>query len=224
MAYKGAVLFDLDGTLVDTAADFVAVIHAMLRADNLPLVDETKIRNTVSEGARGLIRMAWQIDETHADFEKKRQQMLDLYEQELGNAASPFTGFRELLAQFEAANLAWGVVTNKPWRFSEPLMAKLGLYPSEGVIICPDHVKNTKPDAEPLLLAAQKLNLTPIQCIYAGDHLRDIQSAKNASMYSIACAFGYIADGDNINDWQADVIVQDVASLGRTAFDYFKKL
>lgn len=223
MAYQGAVLFDLDGTLVDTAADFVAVIHAMRRAENLPLVDEIKIRNTVSEGARGLIRMAWQMDETHAEFEKKRQWMLDLYEQELGNAAKPFEGFRELLAQFEADNIAWGVVTNKPWRFSEPLMAKLRLSPSDGVIICPDHVKNTKPDAEPLLLAAQKLNLTPAQCIYAGDHLRDIQSAQSAGMFSIACAFGYIADGDNINDWNANVIVHDVAELGRTAFDYFKK-
>lgn len=222
MAYRGAVLFDLDGTLVDTAADFVAVIHAMLRAENLPLIDERLIRNTVSEGARGLIRMAFNIDETHTDFENKRQTMLDLYEKELGKAAAPFAGFRQLLAEFEAANLAWGVVTNKPWRFSEPLMQALALFPSENIIICPDHVTHTKPNAEPLLLAAQKLNLTPTQCIYAGDHLRDIQAAQNAGMFSIACAFGYIADIDNIHDWNADRIVQDVAELGRTAFDYFK--
>lgn len=223
MSYRGAVLFDLDGTLVDTAADFVAVIHAMRRAENLPLIDEQLIRNTVSEGARGLIRMAWQIDDTHPDFETKRQLMLDLYEQELGHAAEPFAGFRELLAQFEADNLAWGVVTNKPWRFSEPLMAKLKLYPSEGIIICPDHVTKTKPDAEPLLLAAKKLNLSVSQCVYAGDHLRDIQSAKNAGMHSIACSFGYIANHDNIHDWQADIIVDDVNALGRHVFEYFKK-
>lgn len=219
--YRGAVLFDLDGTLVDTAADFVQVIRQMFAEENLTAPDACLIRNTVSEGARGLIRTCWQLDETDPQFEIKRQRLLDLYEQQLGNHAALFNGFDQMLTQLQQHNIAWGVVTNKPWRFSEPLMQKLNLTPSNGVLICPDHVKNTKPDAEPLLLAASRLQLTPEQCVYAGDHLRDIQAAKNAGMFSIACAFGYIRDDDNIHDWQADIIVDDVAAFNRFVHHHF---
>lgn len=222
MQYRGALLLDLDGTLVDTAADFVHVMQQIRREDDLPPLDERQIRNTVSEGARGLIRMGWQLADDDPQFEKQRQRLLDLYAGTLGNNAALFHGYETLLPTLEQHGIAWGVITNKPWRFTEPLMQRLQLTPSEQLIICPDHVTRTKPDAEPLLLAAQRLQLSPSHCVYAGDHLRDIQAARNAGMFSIACGFGYISDDDNIHSWQADRIVDSVSALSQFIHHHFK--
>ncbi len=221
MNYKGAVLFDLDGTLVDTAADFVPILNGMRHADGMQALPADIIRNTVSDGARALITLAYDIDESHNKFEQKRQTLLDLYEQELGKAAGLFSGFSSLLQILKDNNIAWGVVTNKPQRFTDPLLTKLNLKPSNKVAICPDHVKQSKPHPEPLLLAAKQLNLSVDQCVYAGDHDRDIQAGKNAGMHTIACAYGYIKPEDNINDWQADTIVNTVDELQKQLQQYF---
>lgn len=221
MNYKGALLFDLDGTLVDTSADFVAVVNSMRAADGMPALPESDIRNTVSDGARALIALAYSLKEGDALFEAKRQQLLDQYEDELGQQARLFDGFTDLLATLERNNIAWGIVTNKPARFTDPLLARLQIKPSNGVAICPDHVKHTKPHAEPLLLAASQLGLAPGQCLYAGDHLRDIEAGRNAGMATIACAYGYIKPIENINDWQADFIVNSVAELHQFAQRHF---
>jgi phosphoglycolate phosphatase len=213
MAYKAAVLFDLDGTLVDTSADFVAVLNNMRNKDGLSPLPEADIRNTVSDGARALITLAYALNEGDKHFEEKRQQLLNEYEAELGLQAKLFQGFDDLLKQLESNNIAWGIVTNKPSRFTNPLLERLNIKPSNGVAICPDHVTHTKPHAEPLLLAASKLILTAEQCIYAGDHLRDIEAGKNANMKTIACAYGYIKPVENIHDWQADFIVNTVNEL-----------
>lgn len=213
MSFRGAVLFDLDGTLIDTAADFIQVINRMKAEDNEPAVDAELIRNTVSEGARGLIARIFQLTEDDPRFEQQRQRLLDLYTGELGKQAALFPGFESLLAELQRQQIGWGIVTNKPWRFTEPLLKKLGLEPSNAVTICPDHVSHRKPDPEPLLLAAKKLQLTPQQCIYAGDHRRDIEAARNAGMPGIACGYGYIHADDDIRQWQADAIVDSVADL-----------
>ncbi len=221
MDYRGALLFDLDGTLVDTSADFVAVVNSMRAADGMPALPEDAIRNTVSDGARALIALAYSLKEGDALFEEKRQQLLNQYEDELGKQAKLFAGFVDLLATLERNNIAWGIVTNKPSRFTDPLLQRLNIKPSRGVAICPDHVTHTKPHPEPLLLAASRLGLTPAQCIYAGDHLRDIESGRNAGMATIACAYGYIKPIENINDWQADFIVNSVAELHQFAQQHF---
>ena len=222
MNYRGAVLFDLDGTLVDTAADFVHIIQQMMHSEKRPLLDERLIRNTVSEGARGLIRLAYQLQDEDPLFEEKRQWLLELYAKELGRNAMLFDGYQPLLQALASKQLGWGIVTNKPWRFTEPLLQQLQLQPSNNVTICPDHVSQTKPHAEPLLLAASQLQLAPASCIYVGDHRRDIEAARNAGMFSIACAFGYIHDEDDINSWQADKIVQSVAELHQFIDQHFK--
>lgn len=221
MTYKAAVLFDLDGTLVDTAADFVAVLNQMRQNDGLPPLDDKLIRNTVSDGARALVTLAYALREGDAGFEDKRQELLNRYEQELGKAAHLFTGFEPLLKQLEAQNIGWGIVTNKPWRFTEPLLQRLQLKPSNDVAICPDHVTRTKPDAEPLLLAASKLGLGKQHCLYAGDHERDIQAGRNANMHTIACGYGYIHPEHNIHDWQADTVVHSVEELNAFLNHYF---
>ena len=213
MAYRNAILLDLDGTLVDTAADFVAVINQMRGIDNLPPLPAQTIRNTVSDGARALVTLAYQIDENHSEFEKKRQWLLEMYEKELGKNATIFSGFNTLLEKLEANDIAWGIITNKPSRFTIPLLESLNIRPTRNVAICPDHVSQTKPHPEPLLLAAKKLSLQPAQCIYAGDHARDIEAGRRAGMKTIACAYGYIKSDDDINSWRADTTVQSVQEL-----------
>lgn len=221
-AYRGAILFDLDGTLVDTSADFVAVVNSMRVADGLPPLPDDDIRNTVSDGARALITLAYGLKEGDNHFEEKRQQLLNQYEDELGLQAKLFPGFDGMLAEMEQHNIAWGIVTNKPSRFTDPLLKRLDIKPSNGVAICPDHVTHTKPHPEPLLLAASKLGLQPKQCIYAGDHLRDIESGRNAGMQTIACAYGYIKPVENIAEWRADFTVDSVAELHQLARRLFQ--
>jgi len=211
--YKGALLFDLDGTLVDTAADFIAVVNQMRKEEQLAPLPDDIIRNTVSDGARALIKLAFQLDEHDPAFVLKHQQLLDYYEEQLGFQAALFPGFEALLAHLEKNQIAWGIVTNKPARFTDPLIARLHLSPSNQVAICPDHVTHTKPHAEPLLLAAKKLQLRPEQCVYAGDHARDIESGRNAGMKTISCLYGYIKACDNPKDWQADFSVNNVNEL-----------
>jgi phosphoglycolate phosphatase len=220
--YRGALLFDLDGTLVDTSADFVAVVNSMREKDGLQALPEQDIRNTVSDGARALVKLAYNLDDGDDGFAEKRQQLLDQYEAELGMQAKLFDGFHQLLNALERNNIAWGIVTNKPSRFTDPLLARLHIRPSNGVAICPDHVTHSKPHAEPLLLAATKLGLAPAQCVYAGDHLRDIEAGRNAGMTTVACAYGYIKPVENINHWQADVIVNSVTELHQFAQQHFK--
>lgn len=220
--YQGALLLDLDGTLVDTAKDFIAVIQQLRQEADYPLLADEDIRNTVSHGARAMTFLTYGTVEGDADFDDQLNLLLDRYGQNLGQYAEVFHGLHPWLKALEEQNIAWGIVTNKPWRFTEPLLKKLDLQPSNQVIICPDHVTQSKPHAEPLLLAAEKLQLTPAQCLYAGDHLRDIQAAHNAGMTSIACAYGYIAENDDINRWQANTIASNINQLINFVNNYFK--
>lgn len=222
--FKAGVLFDLDGTLVDTASDFVVVINKMRQDDGLSALDPDLIRNTVSDGARALIHLAYNLQEGTADFEDKRQQLLTHYADELGSNAQLFKGFESLLEQLEQQNIAWGIVTNKPSQLTNALLQRINLEPSLGVAICPDHVSHAKPHPEPILLAMNKLGLTPQNCIYVGDHERDIQAAKAAKLKSIACSYGYIKPSDNIPSWQADMIVDSVAELSHALSLFFQKI
>ncbi len=211
-----AVLFDLDGTLIDTAADFVVVLNRLCQKHNKPVPNATVIRNTVSDGARALVQLAFGLNEGDDGFEALRQELLDLYEAELGVAAHLFDGFESLLTQYKENGQAWGIVTNKPWRFTEPLIQRIfekipELLPQS--IICPDHVKIAKPDPEGLLLACQQMNADANTTWYVGDHIRDIDAGKNANMTTIACQYGYIKDNDNVQTWQADHTVNSVSEI-----------
>ena len=213
---KPAVLFDLDGTLIDTAADFIVVINTLCQQYNMPAPDSDAIRNTVSDGARALVELSFNTKEGEPGFEPLKEELLNLYEQELGKAAELFDGFESLLIQYQENQQAWGIVTNKPWRFTQPLLNRVfanipDLYPAS--VICPDHVKISKPDPEGLLLACKKMNAKPNNTWYVGDHKRDIEAGNNAKMTTIACEYGYIKIKDNINSWQADHIVATVNDI-----------
>lgn len=208
------VLFDLDGTLIDSAADFIHVLQEMRRADGLPLLPEVSIRNTVSNGSKALIQLAYGADIPDSEaLEQKRQELLDLYLTCAGDRSTLFDGMDGVLRQLEQRDTPWGIVTNKPTRFTDVLLRKLDLMQRCAVSICPDDVKKTKPDPEGLLLACTRTATQPDSAWYVGDHARDIEAGKAAGMRTIAARYGYIDNLNEIADWQADFIIDSPAEL-----------
>jgi phosphoglycolate phosphatase len=204
------VLFDLDGTLVDTAPDFFSVVNKLLKENDKAPISEQSIHETVSDGARALVKLAFQIESDHDNFENLNQRLLDLYDEELEmTAATLYPGISELLDELERTGVQWGIVTNKPEKYTLKLLSKLSLLPRCKCVICPDHVEHRKPHPEPLFLAMTKLNATSERTVYLGDHIRDIQSAKNADVMAIAAAYGYIASDNHPEQWYADFIVRE---------------
>lgn len=211
-----AVLFDLDGTLIDTAADFIRIIQAMCREGGVEVVSAERIRTQVSEGARAMVRLVYpELEVTDPRFLELRQAFLDRYGADIAVDTTLFEGMDELLIQLEQRSIPWGIVTNKPRGLSEALLKALNLTERCAVLVCPDDVKNTKPDPEPMFLAASQLNIDAAQIIYVGDHPRDIDAGKNANMPTILAAYGYLPpeSADDLQAWGADYIVQDVAEL-----------
>ena len=208
-----AVLFDMDGTLLDSAPDFVAVIQQMRAARRLPPVDEHRVRDVVSGGARAMVLNAFDVDPFDPDFETLRQEFLARYQEHCAVLTRPYDGIEALLADIEHARLPWGVVTNKPVRYAEPIMQRLGLAERSKVLICPDHVTHSKPDPEPLLLACERLGVEPASVLFVGDDLRDIESGRAAGSRTAAVTYGYIHPDDNPRNWGADVVVDHPGEL-----------
>ncbi len=208
-----AVLFDMDGTLLDSAPDFIAICQAMRAERGLPPGDEKAIRDVVSGGARAMVATAFEMDPEAPEFEPLRLEFLERYQNHCAVLTRPFDGIDELLADIEQAKLIWGVVTNKPVRYAEPIMEQLGLAERSAVLICPDHVKNSKPDPEMLLLACSMLNLDPASVLFVGDDLRDIESGRAAGTRTAAVSYGYIHPSDNPAHWGADVVVDHPLEL-----------
>lgn len=206
------VLFDLDGTLIDTAADFQFVLDTMLDELERPRVSAIQINQTVSDGARALVTLAFGLQDGHPEFAETTQRLLDRYFLQLQETqALPYPGIPELLDTLDTANIPWGVVTNKPEKYSRRLLEKLNLLQRCGVLICPEHVTARKPDPEPLLLACKKLGCEIERTVYIGDHIRDMQAAKNADIIAIAAAYGYIGPDARIDEWNADFILRSPA-------------
>lgn len=211
-----AVLFDLDGTLIDTAADFIRIIQDMCRDKGCDIVAGEQIRTQVSEGARAMVKLVYpELEVEDPVFLGHRQRFLDLYGADIAVETDLFEGMYPLLEQLEQQQIPWGIVTNKPRWLSEALLKALNLTERCAVLVCPEDVSKTKPDPEPMYLAAAQLGLEPQQCIYVGDHPRDIDAGRNASMYTILAAYGYLPlqHKDDLTAWQADCIVNNVTEL-----------
>ncbi|CAN7339838.1 N-acetylmuramic acid 6-phosphate phosphatase MupP [Pseudomonas solani] len=208
-----AVLFDMDGTLLDSAPDFIAVTQAMRVDRGLPVLDDKLVRDQVSGGARAMVAAAFDMDPQAEGFETLRQEFLERYQAHCAVLTRPFDGIDALLQDIEKARLIWGVVTNKPVRYAEPIMQQLGLSERSAILICPDHVKNSKPDPEPLLLACSRLQLDPASVLFVGDDLRDIESGRAAGTRTAAVTYGYIHPDDNPSHWGADVVVDHPLEL-----------
>lgn len=205
-----AVVFDLDGTLVDTAPDFVYALNTLRAEENLPPLDAQLIRNTVSEGARALVTLGFGLIEGQPQFEPLRLRLLELYTHHLAVHSALFDGMADVLEFLQQQQLAWGIATNKPELYTTPLLAALGLTPD--CVICPDHVQQRKPHPESLYLAAELLHCQPQQIIYVGDHARDIECGRQAGSPTIAAGYGYL-NPDEIDQWQATHRVEHAGDI-----------
>ncbi|MEZ5571366.1 MAG: HAD-IA family hydrolase [Halioglobus sp.] len=199
----GAVIFDLDGTLVDTADEFVPVVQTLRAEHGRQAMDPQRIRASVSNGASALVTLGLDLREDEPTFDSKRLRLLELYAEVLGTLATPYPGIETLLAQLHKRGIPWGISTNKPRAFTEPLLARLAIQPPPGSVVCPDDIGNRKPHPESLYRNCRDLNCAPHEAIYIGDHARDIEAGRRAGMYTIAAAYGYIEAGDDPQNWGA---------------------
>ena len=211
-----AVLFDLDGTLIDTAPDFIRIVRKLCAEDGIPEPSAAQIRSQVSEGARAMVRLIHpELPLADPALLTYRQRFLDEYAQQIAVDTVLFDGMAALLDSLEQRHIAWGIVTNKPRYLSERLLIALGLQQRCAVLVCPEDVQHAKPDPEPMFLAANQLGIAADQIIYVGDHPRDIDAGRAAQMPTILAAYGYLPPerAHDLNDWQADHVVADVAEL-----------
>lgn len=207
-----AVFFDLDGTLVDTAGDFHAILNELRQEHGLSALPLSTVRTWVSQGSKHVIREGFSeaamndscLESLRADFLQRYAQALDVH-------ACLFPGMADVLQDLAQAQLPWGIVTNKPSCYTLPLLTSLQLHPAS--VICPDMLRHTKPDPEGLLRAAADVGANPANCLYIGDHERDIAAGQRAGMITIAVTWGYILQDDDVDDWQADHVVSHAAEL-----------
>ncbi|MBM3347927.1 MAG: HAD-IA family hydrolase [Betaproteobacteria bacterium] len=202
-----SVLFDLDGTLADTAPDLARALNRLRVERDCEPVPLPITRPYTSSGARGLISIGFGILPGHPEFEPLKDRFLALYEAEVCVDTRLYDGMPELLAALEEGAIPWGIVTNKATRFTTPLLAWLGIDKRAACVVCGDTTPRAKPHPDPLLHAAALLDLPPAQCLYVGDDLRDIQSARAAGMPVLAAGFGYLGVGNGPATWGADGII-----------------
>ena len=208
-----AVLFDLDGTLLDSARDFIVILQTMRIEHGLPPLDETTIRQKVSAGAAAMVSVALDIEQNHPDFDALKENFLQRYSENYCTYSCLFSGLSELLVLLEKHQIPWGIATNKPQHFTRPILEKLQLDNRASVQLCPEQVNQPKPAPDMLLLASQQLNIPPQHILYIGDDSRDIQAATAANMPSMAVGYGYHSPQDNPESWGANHYVKDSTQL-----------
>ncbi len=211
-----AVFFDLDGTLADTAPDLGHALNLLREQRGLPHLALDIIRPYASHGARGLLEIGLDLRPDDLDFGAARLEFLAFYERYLCHYTRLFAGVAELLDGLESRGMAWGIVTNKPARFTDPLIERLGLAQRAACIVSGDTCANAKPHPEPLLYAARQAGKDPAKSLYVGDAERDIAAARAAGMVSLVALYGYLDETDRPHEWQADGAIE--SPLG--VFDY----
>ncbi len=208
-----AILFDLDGTLADTAPDLAAAVNYLRKVRGLEPTPYAILRPTASAGARGMIGAAFGLTPADEGYETLRLEWFDRYQSAMAVESTLFDGVPELLDALTAAGIAWGIVTNKPARFTDPLIPQIGLSHA-GCIVSGDTTPHPKPHPAPLFEGAQRLGIAPEQCWYVGDDLRDIEAGRAAGMVTVACAWGYCGSAEPAT-WAADYLVETPHDLLR---------
>jgi N-acetyl-D-muramate 6-phosphate phosphatase len=208
-----AVLFDLDGTLVDSAPDLAGTANDMRLRRGLEPLGYHDLRAMAGSGARGMLGRAFDIAPGHAGYEPLRDEFHDLYEQRMLRESTLFAAVLPLLQGLEQHSMAWGIVTNKSLRFAGPLASALGLWPRARVLVAGDTTPHTKPHPAPLLEAARQLGVSAACCTYVGDDLRDMHAARAAGMGAIAAAWGYLGAGGKPHAWDADAVLDEPGAL-----------
>jgi phosphoglycolate phosphatase len=213
MTAVALVLFDLDGTLADTAPDLAGAVNRMLRVrgrEPLPLAD---LRPVASHGARGLLGRAFGVAPADPGFEALRQEFFREYEGALCVETSLFPAMDQALSELEGRGIQWGIVTNKMARFTEPLVRALGLHERAACVVSGDTAPRPKPDPAPLLHALAATATDAAAALYVGDDLRDIQAGRAAGMRTVAVSYGYLGDGPHYDQWGADHIIHSPSEL-----------
>lgn len=213
-----SVLFDLDGTLLDSAPAFLAALDQYCDAVNRPRITEHR-RHYASAGARAAVAEIYGIDKTHPRFESHRADFLDIFLRTPVQLNQWYPGILRLLRQLSEQGLRWGIVTNKPRPHTEAVLGQLLPHPP-GALVCQGDLPTIKPEPEMLLAAADQLNIPASHCLYAGDHLRDIQAAQAADMRSLGCTYGYLHADEDPKHWQADDLAQTPDELTQKALQW----
>ncbi|KAA6187707.1 HAD-IA family hydrolase [Thiohalocapsa marina] len=208
----GAVLFDLDGTFADTAADMVAALNRLLQRHGRAPVTVEHARAHVSSGSRGMLAVGFGLTPDADGYERLRDDYLALYADDICRHTRPFPGMADLLAQLDARGLCWGIVTNKPGWLTEPLMARLdlaahGIHRPPACVVSGDTTPHAKPHPEPLLHATRLIGQDPAHCWYVGDDARDIVAGRAAGMGTLAAGYGYLGTETPPGDWGADGLI-----------------
>jgi len=209
-----AIIFDLDGTLLDTEPDFTLLLNQMLQRHDLPVLDQAAVRRTVSSGAGALVKLGFKLQDKDPLLKLLLEEFLSLYSEQIPRTqASLFEDIDMLIASLHAAGIPWGIMTNKARRFSEPLLQQFESFATCGSLVCPDDVNAGKPDPAGILRVCRELQVAADAAIYVGDHPRDIEAARNAGMPGIAVRWGYLPGDSHIEDWGADHIADSARDL-----------
>jgi phosphoglycolate phosphatase len=212
-AHRVAVLFDLDGTLIDSAPDLAGAANDLRREHGLPPLSFESLRPMVGAGARGMVGVAFGAKPGDADFEGLRDAFLARYAQRLLDETVVFDAMQPVLRSLDDAGVRWGVVTNKAARFTGPIVDGLRLRPRLAALVCGDTTPHSKPHPAPLLEAARQLGLDAGVCVYVGDDARDVVAGRAAGMATLVAEWGYLGDGADVHEWGADAVLREPTQL-----------
>ena len=208
-----AVLFDLDGTLIDSAPDLGAAADKMRVDRGMPSLPLDAYRHMAGAGARGMLGIAFGMTPESEGFAEMREEFFRNYEKCMTERTYAFEGVAQLIHSLQQAPLAWGVVTNKSMRFTDPLTQQMSLFASAAAVVSGDTTPHAKPHPEPLLEAARRMQIAPESCIYVGDDERDIQAGRAAGMKTVAACYGYLGAKADTSHWGADAQINSPFEL-----------
>jgi phosphoglycolate phosphatase len=208
-----AVLFDLDGTLIDTAPDMGGALNNLLIEENLAPISLDIIRPYVSQGGLVLTKLGFAEHVPESEIEPLRLRFLDHYRAIVAKNSVLFDSFEQVLGELEAQTIPWGIVTNKPEWLTTPLLQQMALDQRAAVVICGDTLEHRKPHPLPLIVAAETIGIACENCIYVGDDQRDVDAGRGANMKTLIAAYGYIEQDTNLDEWQADGVIEHPLDL-----------
>lgn len=207
------VLFDLDGTLLDTAPDLTYALNTLRRASQLPELPVELVKPTVAQGSKSMLKLGFDIDETHEQYPALRDAFFSIYDSCLSRETALFPGMAEVLQHLEDNNIKWGIVTNKPARFTHLILDALNLTKRSACTVCGDTLKERKPHPAPILYACKLLETHPCQALYVGDAATDIIASRAAGTRALAALYGYIGKEEDPYAWQADGYLSTPADI-----------
>ena len=207
------ILFDLDGTLVDTAPDLGYALNLQRERHGLPPLPQSEIRPFASHGSKGLLSVGFNLAPEDTSFLKMREEYLDIYNQVFTRSPVLFDGIEAVLLEIESKGIPWGIVTNKPRRFSQPLIKTMQLESRVNCLVCGDDALRAKPYPDTLLMACKSTGIKAGCCVYVGDAERDVQAGKAAGMKTVIALFGYIDVTDKPEEWGADAMISQPDEL-----------